>query len=154
MITGDHPATAGAVARDLGVLDGGQLITGAELDAMQDSELDVILPGVTVVARGTPHHKVRVVQAFQRLGRVVAMTGDGETTLWPSGSPMSASPWADAARPRPAPLPISSSPTTGSRRSSVRLLRADRCGYRSGARWASCWGATWARSRLPCLAPG
>ncbi|MGZ6839542.1 MAG: HAD-IC family P-type ATPase, partial [Frankiaceae bacterium] len=77
MITGDHPATATAVARDLGVLDHGVLITGTELDAMDDDALDALLPRVTVVARGTPHHKVRVVRGFQRLGRVVAMTGDG-----------------------------------------------------------------------------
>ncbi len=77
MITGDHPATATAVARDLGVLDHGVLITGTELDAIDDDALDALLPRVTVVARGTPHHKVRVVRGFQRLGRVVAMTGDG-----------------------------------------------------------------------------
>jgi magnesium-transporting ATPase (P-type) len=77
MITGDHPATAAAVARGIGVLDHGLLITGAELDAMDDAALDALLPQVTVVARGTPHHKVRVVRGFQRLGRAVAMTGDG-----------------------------------------------------------------------------
>ncbi|MFF0157910.1 HAD-IC family P-type ATPase [Streptomyces sp. NPDC005263] len=77
MITGDHPGTAAAMAADLGVLDGRRVVTGAELDALDDRALDALLPEVGVVARGTPVHKVRVVQAFQRLGRTVAMTGDG-----------------------------------------------------------------------------
>ncbi len=55
----------------------GKVITGPELDELDDAALDEVLPEVTVVARGTPAHKVRVVQAFQRLGRTVAMTGDG-----------------------------------------------------------------------------
>ncbi|MEU6370576.1 HAD-IC family P-type ATPase [Streptomyces sp. NPDC046931] len=77
MITGDHPGTAGSTAAELGVLDGRRVVTGAELDELDDPALDALLPDVGVVARGTPVHKVRVVQAFQRLGRTVAMTGDG-----------------------------------------------------------------------------
>ncbi len=77
MITGDHPQTAQAIARELEVLDGHRVVTGAELDQLDDDALDALLPSVGVVARGTPAHKVRVVQGFQRLGRTVAMTGDG-----------------------------------------------------------------------------
>ncbi|MGW0765819.1 HAD-IC family P-type ATPase [Streptomyces sp. NPDC002676] len=77
MITGDHPGTAESMARELGVLDGRRVVTGAELDDLDDHALDQLLPDVGVVARGTPVHKVRVVRAFQRLGRTVAMTGDG-----------------------------------------------------------------------------
>jgi cation-transporting ATPase I len=77
MITGDHPGTAEAIASRLDVLNGGQIITGPELDTLDDAALDRLLPTITVVARGTPTHKVRVVQAFQRLHRTVAMTGDG-----------------------------------------------------------------------------
>jgi magnesium-transporting ATPase (P-type) len=65
------------VAGELDVLNGGIVVTGAELDAMDDDALDDVLPKVRVIARGTPSHKVRAVQAFQRLGRTVAMTGDG-----------------------------------------------------------------------------
>jgi cation-transporting ATPase I len=77
MITGDHPATANAIASRLNVLNGGQVITGPELDDLDDAALERVLPQVTVVARGTPAHKVRVVRTFRRLGRTVAMTGDG-----------------------------------------------------------------------------
>ncbi len=77
MITGDHPQTAQAIARELKVLNGHRVVTGADLDHLDDDALDALLPTVGVVARGTPAHKVRVVQSFQRLGRTVAMTGDG-----------------------------------------------------------------------------
>lgn len=77
MITGDHPSTAESIAAELDVLNGGRVVTGAALDALDDDALDALLPEVAVVARGTPAHKVRVVEAFRRLGKVVAMTGDG-----------------------------------------------------------------------------
>lgn len=77
MITGDHPGTAKAVADRLGLLNGSRVLTGGEMDGLDDDALDLALPSVAVIARGTPAHKVRAVQAFQRLRRTVAMTGDG-----------------------------------------------------------------------------
>ena len=77
MITGDHPSTAEAIAADLGILNGRRVMTGAELDALDDASLGDVLPGVSVFARVAPAHKVRIVEGLQRAGRVVAMTGDG-----------------------------------------------------------------------------
>jgi Ca2+-transporting ATPase len=75
MITGDHAATAGAIARSLG-LDG-DVVSGAELDAMTDDDLAARIDGLAVCARVSPEHKVRVVRALRSNGHVVAMTGDG-----------------------------------------------------------------------------
>jgi len=77
MITGDHPATATAIATELEVINGGRVVTGADLDRLDDAALPQALADATVIARCTPDHKVRVVRAFQAAGRVVAMTGDG-----------------------------------------------------------------------------
>lgn len=77
MITGDHPITAQAIARELRVLQKGQVVTGAELEAMSDAALDDDVDTIDVYARVTPKHKLRVVTALQRKGYVVAMTGDG-----------------------------------------------------------------------------
>lgn len=77
MLTGDHPVTAASIAEPLGLLEGRRLVTGAELDAMANDDLDGLLPEIGVFARVNPGHKVRLVEAYQRLGRVVAMTGDG-----------------------------------------------------------------------------
>ena len=78
MITGDHVVTASAIARELGILeDGDRAITGAELDAMTDSELDEVVEKIAVYARVSPENKIRIVKAWQRKGQVVSMTGDG-----------------------------------------------------------------------------
>ena len=78
MITGDHVVTASAIARDLGILtDGDRAITGAELDAMSDEELDREVEHIAVYARVSPENKIRIVRAWQRNGQVVSMTGDG-----------------------------------------------------------------------------
>jgi Ca2+-transporting ATPase len=77
MITGDHPLTARAVARELGILKQGRVVTGAELEAMDDAAFEKIVLGVEVYARVSPEHKLRVVSALQKQGQVVAMTGDG-----------------------------------------------------------------------------
>ena len=78
MITGDHVVTASAIARELGILDEGDLaITGPQLDAMTDRELDAQVEQIAVYARVSPENKIRIVKAWQRKEKVVAMTGDG-----------------------------------------------------------------------------
>jgi Ca2+-transporting ATPase len=77
MITGDHPATAEAIARELGLLRSGRIVTGAELEAMSDEELARDVEEIDVYARVSPTHKLRVVTAFQQDGHAVGMTGDG-----------------------------------------------------------------------------
>jgi len=78
MITGDHAATARAIGRELGLIEGaGVAVTGAELDTMTDDELDRRIDEVSVFARVAPEHKIRLVAALQRKSRIVAMTGDG-----------------------------------------------------------------------------
>ncbi|MGN0526481.1 MAG: calcium-translocating P-type ATPase, PMCA-type [Acutalibacteraceae bacterium] len=78
MITGDHVVTASAIARELGILEKDDMaITGAQLDAMTDSELDEQVENISVYARVSPENKIRIVKAWQRKGQVVSMTGDG-----------------------------------------------------------------------------
>jgi cation-transporting ATPase I len=77
MITGDHPGTAEAIAREVGLVGSLQAVTGLELADIDDEALDRRVRGVSVFARVTPPQKVRIVRALQRAGRVVAMVGDG-----------------------------------------------------------------------------
>ncbi|WP_428265300.1 HAD-IC family P-type ATPase [Haliangium sp.] len=77
MLTGDHPSTAEAIATELGLSNGAAVITGADLDDLDDDALEAAVGHTSVFARVTPTHKVRIVRALQRAGRVVAMTGDG-----------------------------------------------------------------------------
>jgi Ca2+-transporting ATPase len=77
MITGDHPVTAQAIARELGVLRGGRAVTGAELAALDDADLAREAEAIEVYARVSPADKLRVVGALQGRGHSVAMTGDG-----------------------------------------------------------------------------
>lgn len=78
MITGDHVVTASAIAKELGMMtESDKAITGAELDAMTDSELDRQVENIAVYARVSPENKIRIVKAWQRKGHVVSMTGDG-----------------------------------------------------------------------------
>ena len=77
MITGDHPVTAAIIADELGITSDGRAVTGAELAAMTEAELDRTVREVCVYARVNPEHKLRIVKALQRGGETVAMTGDG-----------------------------------------------------------------------------
>lgn len=78
MITGDHVTTASAIARKIGILrDGDKAITGQELDAMSDDDLRKEIKNISVYARVSPEHKIRIVSMWQELGNVVSMTGDG-----------------------------------------------------------------------------
>ena len=78
MITGDHVVTASAIARELGILlEGDRAVTGAELDAMTEQELDSAVEEISVYARVSPENKIRIVKAWQKRGHVVSMTGDG-----------------------------------------------------------------------------
>ena len=78
MITGDHPRTAARIASDLGIVEpGARALTGAEIEALDDDELRAAVREVSVYARVAPEHKLRIVDALQADGDIVAMTGDG-----------------------------------------------------------------------------
>ncbi|MPY74883.1 MAG: HAD-IC family P-type ATPase [Alphaproteobacteria bacterium] len=77
IITGDHPRTASVIAIELGITADGRAVTGAELEKMSNEELDRTVREVSVYARVNPDHKLRIVNALQREGMTVAMTGDG-----------------------------------------------------------------------------
>lgn len=78
MITGDHLVTASAIARKIGILDdNGRAVEGREIENLSDEELDEFVLDVSVYARVSPEHKIRIVSAWQRKGYIVSMTGDG-----------------------------------------------------------------------------
>ncbi|MBN9132105.1 MAG: cation-translocating P-type ATPase [Nitrosospira multiformis] len=77
MITGDHPVTATVIAAQLGIADNGRVLTGGDLGKLSDEALDQVIGEVSVYARVSPEHKLRIVSALQRTGEITAMTGDG-----------------------------------------------------------------------------
>ena len=77
MITGDHKLTAVAIAKELGMLHSDKVLTGVELDDLSDEEFDKVVGEVSVYARVSPEHKLRIVKALKNKGEIVAMTGDG-----------------------------------------------------------------------------
>ena len=77
MITGDHPLTALEIARQLGISEQGQVLTGAEIEKLSFDELKNVVDEVQVFARVSPEHKLKIVQALQERGHIVSMTGDG-----------------------------------------------------------------------------
>lgn len=78
MITGDHVITASAIARTLGIMqEGDRAVSGPQLDAMSEEELDACVEEIAIYARVSPENKIRIVKAWQKKGQIVSMTGDG-----------------------------------------------------------------------------
>jgi cation-transporting ATPase F len=121
MITGDHAATARAIAAQLHIAPpDAEVITGAEMERLSDEELRERVRTVNVFARVSPEHKLRVVRALQANGETVAVTGDGVNDAPRSKPPMSASQWAKAAPMSPAKPPTSCWQTTTSSASATQ----------------------------------
>ena len=78
MITGDHKVTAAAIAKRIGILkEESEACEGSQIDRMSDEELKDFVEGISVYARVSPEHKIRIVRAWQEKGNIVSMTGDG-----------------------------------------------------------------------------
>jgi Ca2+-transporting ATPase len=77
MITGDHPLTAAHIARELGILTEGTVVTGPQLDQLSVEELETLSESAPVYARVSPEHKLKIIESLKRKGQIVAMTGDG-----------------------------------------------------------------------------
>lgn len=101
MITGDHAATALAIGRRIGLADTGRVLTGADLDRLDDAALQQSALETDVFARTSPEHKLRLVTALQARGLIVAMTGDGVNDAPALKRRMPASPWVATAARRP-----------------------------------------------------
>ncbi|MFO0618899.1 MAG: cation-transporting P-type ATPase [Polyangiaceae bacterium] len=124
MLTGDHPETARAIARQVGI-DAERVVTGAELDAMDPESLDAIAGKAGVFARVRPAHKLLLVEALKRRGDVVAMTGDGVNDAPALKRSDVGIAMGSAGATSRATSPTSSSRTTTSRRSSRPSRRAE-----------------------------
>ncbi len=150
MLTGDHARTAAAIAQQAGVADGDAVVTGDELDALDDAQLDRRLRDARVFARVRPEQKLRLVQSLRRAGEVVGMTGDGVNDARRWSPPMSASPWASAAPTSPAKPPQSCCSTTTSPASCVPCGWVARSTTTSAARCVTSWRCTCRSSGWRC----
>ena len=101
MLTGDHPLTAASIGQQVG-LDGSPPVTGTQLAEGDDAALERAAASHSVFARFTPADKLRLVEAYQRRGEVVAVTGDGVNDTPRCGVPTSASRWVAPGRKQPA----------------------------------------------------
>ena len=94
MITGDHVITATIIAKKIDIFEENDLyLEGQKLDLLSNHELDEILPRISVYARVAPEHKIRIVEAWQRKGKVVAMTGAGVNDALPLNKVILVWPW-------------------------------------------------------------
>lgn len=149
--------TAGAIARELGLVHHDSVVTGRVIDSLSDAELRRVAQEADVFARTSPEHKLRLVEALQADGAVVAMTGDGVNDARLSSAPMLAWRWAGRARKRPRKPPKWCWPTRTSRPSSRRFERGARSTTTCAKPSCSCCRPTVAKpspsSRAPCSCP-